>query len=317
MFSLMHVGKNKMLVRMVVAILVVGGPQLRVMSAAAEDMQRTGVAATGAVPPPTGPVDLTRWTMELNTRRALAEQRADKQTVQRLTRALSWVDVLSAPTAAERHSRVQMLEAAKKPRPAHFPPLAAAPLPTSTAPESASGPSADICGYDGEPGPCLTLEETEDYMTLLLDIEWELQIAYDDALAADAEVDQYCTQNPWDCEDGVSSGPSAFEGSDFAPCRGETIGAIGGVLSGIALWAGTWTVFSGSAGAITAAGVAGAATAGLAAGAAVTVVAGVAAGALVAVGAVVMAYDCLRARVRVPTTAPYLFEPEDFLEPEY
>ena len=88
-------------------------------------------------------------------------------------------------------------------------------------------PPTETC-YDGEP-PCLTDQETEDLEIAVAAAEAEVDMLQQEIDAEAAAYEQYCNQNPWDCDDGVPlSGPSA---GDMWGCGFKTTTAVAGVAA--------------------------------------------------------------------------------------
>lgn len=208
---------------------------------------------------------LTAW-------RARVEQVAklSKRSAATAARTLTLIDALSAPTQHQFHQRVQRLGVGVERRSTSnaqgirgvqtsyivrgavkmrlFVPTRAAVAPPPPASDSfvpegdegldapetvAAAPTTlqEDCG--GE--PCATQQEIDDAMATLVAIDDENNALDAEMSAEMAEIDEWCNQNPWECEgspdpDAVQSGPWVAD-ADARPCSSEFWNFAGAVLS--------------------------------------------------------------------------------------
>lgn len=73
----------------------------------------------------------------------------------------------------------------------------------------------EICEDEGIIGSCNTEAEQEQHDNEVAWAEYEAEQLDAELASFDADVDQYCNDNPWACE-GVS-GPSACQGTQHVP----------------------------------------------------------------------------------------------------
>jgi hypothetical protein len=238
-----------------------------------------------------------------------------------------WVEILAAKTPAERHAAIRRLPviitesvptdgrggvvkryvAGGKARLEMFVPIAL-PAPEEEVeeqllggPRVTEGPSRDDCYYEGEPSPCVTQQDIDDLGVVIADAEVEIESLQDDYDTSVAEYEEYCDQNPWDCEgeeQPIASGPAL----NVFGCGTERVAAAGAIVTAAAT-----TYLAAEAGGFVA-GVAATIT---------TTAAAVATGALVGVAVVAAGYavyswwTCKDTIVKVPRGLNYLppFEP--------
>lgn len=170
------------------------------------------------------------------TARVRAGERAhsvtDGTSGQGAARLLLWLDIASAKTAVERREKIRQLPvtvvtsastdgrdgivrsfvSGGKTRVKVFVPAVAAPAIEGAAGERPSGPAVwqEEC-YNGEPGPCATDQEMDDFAWVLAQSASEKDYQQGEYDAAYADYESYCNQNPW------SSGCQSLEADQLAP----------------------------------------------------------------------------------------------------
>jgi hypothetical protein len=93
---------------------------------------------------------------------------------------------------------------------------------------NSSGTRNEFDCYGGEPEPCATQQEMDDFMSFLAYQQSEMELIQIEVDAGLAEIENYCSQNPWECEEPVS-GPS--DSSDcFGKCTDQAVAALVGAV---------------------------------------------------------------------------------------
>jgi hypothetical protein len=161
-----------------------------------------------------------------------------------------WLDIASAQTHQERHARIRQLPVTVRTSQAsedgrvvkEFVMEGKTRLQVSfaVAPSHSalSGPSISDDCYGGEPEPCSTQEDMDDLFVLLADSNNELSSGQADLDQEWAEYDDYCSNNPWDCDGNhlevMPSGPSAAECDASGGCVGDAVAATAqGLAAGL------------------------------------------------------------------------------------
>lgn len=85
-----------------------------------------------------------------------------------------------------------------------------------------------VCYHEGQPSECSTEQEMAEFVAFMAASEAEVDGYEADYYQSEAELNQYCSQNPWACQEPEStlasiSGPSACDDLDspFGSCSSE------------------------------------------------------------------------------------------------
>jgi hypothetical protein len=81
-------------------------------------------------------------------------------------------------------------------------------------------PAGRECDYEGQRDTCATEQEVEDAAIVTAQLGVDVDVAQTDHAALSAEIQDYCNQNPWDCE-GTSVETPPFT-SGPTPCGAKS-----------------------------------------------------------------------------------------------